>query len=177
MPREKEPKAQHVSDFVETGISATEKPRKERTLQDVLKEEQDALVYKLDMLAAQKLIAEREKSIVDLKGGTTPTGEPAVSPASEAKIKADMIASMMTALAAQGKDPQQVSEYLKALTPEVLAATATATQVNPMSAILVSSMLRERKPESITVQDVVNLVKTLEPQLGQLHVLQRQHRA
>jgi len=167
MPREKEPKAQHVSDFVETTVSTREKPAKERTLQDFLKEEQDAIVHKLDMLAAQKLIAEREKAIADLKAGATSTGESIVSPALEAKIKADMIASIMTALAAQGKDPEEVSEYLKALTPEVLAATATATQVNPMSAILVSSMLRERKPESITVQDVVNLVKTLQPQTPQ----------
>jgi len=114
MVREKEPKAQHVSDFVETGVSAMEKPRKERTLQDVLKEEQDAIVYKLDMLQAQRMIAEREKAIVELKGGTGPTGEAVVSPASQDKIKADMIASIMTALAAQGKKPEEVSDYLTA---------------------------------------------------------------
>jgi len=143
MVREKEPKAQHVSDFVETGVSAMEKPRKERTLQDVLKEEQDALVYKLDMLQAQRMIAEREKAIVELKGGTSPTGEAVVPSASQDKIKADMIAGLMTALAAQGKNPQEVADYLKALTPDVLTATFTATQVNPMMAALVSSMLRE----------------------------------
>jgi len=33
MVREKEPKAQHVSDFVETGVSTREKPAKERTIQ------------------------------------------------------------------------------------------------------------------------------------------------
>jgi len=167
MPREKEPKAQHVSDFVETGVSVKEKP-KERTLQDVLKEEQDALVQKLDMLQAQKMIAEREKAIADLRGGATATGEPVVSPASQDKIKADMIASIMTALAAQGKKPEEVSEYLKALSPDVLTATFTATQVNPMMAVLVQSMLREgKKPEAITVQDVIGLIKTLQPQTPQ----------
>jgi len=166
MPKEGAKK--HVSQVFEGAVSSGSVTPEERTLQDVFREERQKVVHKLDMLEGQRMIAEREKAIAELKGGATATGELTVTPASQDKIKADMLAGLMTALAAQGKNPQEVADYLKALTPDVLTATFTATQVNPMMAALVSSMVREgRKPESITVQDVIGLIKTLQPQTPQ----------
>jgi len=163
-----EKKEKRIGDLFETRIATSGSPTSERSIHDVLKEEEQALVRKVDVLSMQRLIAERERDIATLKGGTTPTGEPVVSAASQDKIKADMIAGIMTALAAQGKKPEEVAEYLKALSPDVLTATFTATQVNPMMAVLVSNMLREgKKPESMTVQDVIQLIKVVQPQTPQ----------
>jgi len=164
MPRDKkeeEKPGTMLTEIVEAKVSSGS-GSKERGLDDIFKERKQRLIRKQEMLEIERMIAEDESQLAQLKAqqqqpaATNVFGVPGMGPTGQVP-QGTVAGTLFASLIAQGMTPEQVNNYLRALSPEAQAALANVANQNPMAAMMIGAMSRQN-PQGLTVKDVVDIL-------------------
>ncbi len=127
----------------------------EDEIEELERKELERLALEAKKLRIRELIAEKQKRLAELEGSSQ-QGDIGLPTGGAQPAQSNIVASLIAALVAQGLKPEEVNEYLKKLSPEVIAAMSAASQGNPMLPFLMYAMTKG-SPQSITVRDVVEI--------------------
>ena len=132
---------------------ATERIQPRRSaITDALRREDEELANEAERLRLQELIGERRKKVDDMKTSQQPGQTPMAS--------TNIVASLMAMLFAQGMNPAQVNEYIKALDNESILRLSMIGSQN-MNALLPISMMMGGSKSGNSVQDAVATTKAI----------------
>ena len=130
--------------------------RRSDPLEEAIEAEDRELAREAKRKRLQEVILEREAKIKELKehmrkeGGKPPEGAP-LTPGS-------VVASLISG----GVDSKTANEWLKSLDPQALGSLIALQSNNPALAMMAFIMGQQRGSQGITMQDVVELNKTMQ---------------
>jgi len=129
-------------------VGEVKKEEEKDELDEALKNAAKRKVQKLKMMELDKYLLETEKELKKLE-----------ETESEGKEAPMTTGSLVTGLIQGGMDPKVVNEWLKSLDPQALGALVALQSNNPMLAMLAFGMSSQKKSESLTVKEVLELNK------------------
>ena len=139
-------------------FEAAEEPYSSRSspLDELLEEEEKELVREAKKLKLQEILQERRRRLQETSGQQM--GGFGFGMGGQQNLGTMLFSSLV----AQGLKPEEVKQYLSALTPETISALGALNANNPMIPFLIYSMTRQN-PQGLTVKDVVEIAEKMRP--------------